>query len=93
MKSLHGFLHGRLLITFHGVPEFVSSPPLGGGFDANSGIPYQWYGLWMRIKGPHNYMVMAPDLCVKWSLGPMLMGSQVPNPTHASRSQHGGKFP
>ena len=24
-----------------------------------------WYGLWMRVKGPHNYMIMALGSCVK----------------------------
>ena len=31
MKSLHGVLHGGLWIRFHGLLEFASSPPLGGG--------------------------------------------------------------
>ena len=26
------------------------------------------YGLWMRIKGPNNHMVMALGLCVMWPL-------------------------
>ena len=25
-----------------------------------------WNNLWMRIKGPHNYMVTALGLYVKW---------------------------
>ena len=29
---------------------------------------HPWYGLWMRVKGPHHYKVMALGLCVKWPL-------------------------
>ena len=59
MKSLHGFFYGVLWIMFHGVPGFPSSPPSRDRFGANFGKPCQWYILWMRIKGPHNYMVTA----------------------------------
>ena len=27
-----------------------------------------WYGLEMRVKGPHHYMVTALGSCVKWRL-------------------------
>ena len=27
---------------------------------------HPWYGLWMRVKGPHHYKVMALGSCVKW---------------------------
>ena len=37
--------------------------------DTDSSRPCQWYGLWMRIKGPHNYMVM----CEVANQGPWLM--------------------
>ena len=39
--------------------EFVLGPPSRSGLDANSGRSCQWYGLWMRIKDPHSYVVMA----------------------------------
>ena len=29
-----------------------------------------WYNLWVRVKGPHNYMAMALDTCMKWPVGP-----------------------
>ena len=29
---------------------------------------HPWYGLWMRVKGPHHYKVMALGFCVKWPL-------------------------
>ena len=35
-------------------------------FAANYGRPCQWHNLWMNIKGLHNYMIVALDLCVKW---------------------------
>ena len=38
------------------MPELASAPPLEGGQILT--IPCQWYGLWMKIKGPHHYMVM-----------------------------------
>ena len=27
---------------------------------------HPWYGLWMRVKGPHHYKVIALGSCVKW---------------------------
>ena len=30
---------------------------------------HPWYGLWMRVKGPHHYKVTALGSCVKRSLG------------------------
>jgi len=27
--------------------------------------------MWMRAKGPHNYMVTTLGLCVEWLLGPL----------------------
>ena len=41
MKSLHGVLHGRLWIRFHGLPELASGPPPRGRPNANSGRPWQ----------------------------------------------------
>ena len=32
------------------------------------GKPCQWYGLWMRIKDPHKYMVMALGSYVEWPI-------------------------
>ena len=52
-------LHGRLWNMFHGL------------LDANSGKPCQvsnCYGLWKRVEDPHEYVVMAFGLCVKWPL-------------------------
>ena len=40
------------------------------------------YGLWM--KGPHNFMVIALGLCVKWPLGPLING--LGPPEHWSNS-------
>ena len=36
MKSLHGVLHGRLWIRFHGLSEFTSGLPPRGGVDTSS---------------------------------------------------------
>ena len=62
---------------FHGMLEFVSYPPPRGRPGADSSKPCQflqkwlshlsWYGLCMRVKGPHNYMVTTLGSCVKWS--------------------------
>ena len=27
---------------------------------------HPWYGLWMRVKGPHHYKVTTLGSCVKW---------------------------
>ena len=69
MKSLYGFLHGKLWIMVHGLLEFASYPPPRGRPNANSCIPFKvnnWYGLWMRVKGPYNHMVTVLGSCVKW---------------------------
>ena len=29
---------------------------------------HTWYGLWMRVKGPHHYKVTTLGSCVKWPL-------------------------
>src|ERR1700737_1213861 len=29
---------------------------------------HPWYGLWMKVKGPHHFMVTALGSCVKWPL-------------------------
>jgi hypothetical protein len=29
---------------------------------------HPWYGLWMRVKGPHHYKVTALGSCMKWPL-------------------------
>ena len=52
------FLHDRLYIIFHGLLEFVSSPPPRGRLDANYSRPYQWCNVWMRSKYARNFMVM-----------------------------------
>ena len=46
----------------------LGSPP-SGRRDANFVNPCQWYGLWMRIKGVHNHMVVALGSFVKWVNG------------------------
>ena len=46
-------------LMFRGMPEFASSPSSRCKLEANSGILYQWYGLWMRIMGPHSYTITA----------------------------------
>ena len=43
MKKLHGILHGRLWITFHGLPEFSIGLPPRGGPDANVGRPWFYF--------------------------------------------------
>ena len=69
MKSLYD----KLWIMFHGLSEFALGPPLGGGLDANSGIPCQnqgssqlhGHGPWLvcevvlKIYG-HDHMIMIP---------------------------------
>ena len=50
---------------FHGLLELVSCPPPRSRPNANFGKPCQWYELWMRIKGPHNYMIATLPLYVK----------------------------
>ena len=32
---------------------------------------HPWYGLWMRVKGPHHYKVTTLGLCVKWPWEPV----------------------
>ena len=54
---------------FHDMQEFVSSPPPKSRLDADYYKPCQlnnWYGIWMRVKGPHNCMVVTFELYVKW---------------------------
>ena len=41
----------------------------GGKHDVNFGRPCQRHNLRMRVKGPHNHMVMALGLCVMWPQG------------------------
>ena len=65
MKSLYGFLHGRLRIMFHDLPNFTLSPLSKGSFDRKSNRPCR-VNKWLRVKGPYNYVVMALGLCVKW---------------------------
>ena len=69
MKSVRGFLHGRLWITFHDfshnlchahLQEVGMMQIMGDCVRLNTK-----YGLWMRVKGPHKYMVMALGLCMK----------------------------
>ena len=69
MKSLYD----KLWIMFHGLSEFALGPPLGGGLDANSGIPCQnqgssqlhGHGPWLvckvvlKIYG-HDHVIMIP---------------------------------
>ena len=80
-KSLQGFLHGKLWILVHGLPECLLGSPPRGRLDANSNMPCQRYGLWMRIKAPHNYMIWplarmwsGPKGGVWWDLGPRNRG-------------------
>ena len=68
MKNLHEFPHDKLWITFHGLLEFTSNPTLKSRPYAKSDKLCQWYNLWMRIKGLHNYTTMALGSCVKWPL-------------------------
>ena len=68
MKNLCGLLHGKSFRMFHGCHRLCQAPPSRGRHDASSDKPCQWYDLWMRIKSPHNYMVMAMGLCAKWPL-------------------------
>ena len=55
-------------MMFHGMPKFALGPHPRGRPDAIFGIPCQWYGLWMRVKGPDKHMVTARSSCVKWPL-------------------------
>ena len=71
MKHPRGFLHGRRWRMFHGLLKFALGPPTRVGCDTNSSRWCQlnsWYGLWMRVKAPHNHMVMALGSCAKWLL-------------------------
>ena len=68
MTSPHGFPHDKLWMMFHNQPKFASSPAPINRHDANTSWPCQWYGLWMRKKGPHKYMVTTLGLSEKWSL-------------------------
>lgn len=52
----------------HGVLEFVSSPPTRGRLDIDYGKPHQWFGRWMRIKGPRNHMITGLGSCVEVAL-------------------------
>ena len=73
MRILHGSVHGKLHIMFHGLLEFASGPPPRGRPNANFDKPCQlnnWSGLWMRVDGSHNYTVMVLGSCVKWPLRP-----------------------
>ena len=59
----------QYILTFHGLLEFALTPPARGSLDANFGKLCQsnmWYRLWIRVKGPHNYVVMGIGSCVKW---------------------------
>ena len=47
----------------HGLLNFALGSPPWGMLGANFDRQCQWYGLWMRIKGPHIYMLMALALC------------------------------
>jgi hypothetical protein len=35
---------------------------------------HPWYGLWMRVEGPHHYKVAALGSCLKWPLGMSHLG-------------------
>lgn len=68
--NVHGFLHDRVWIMSCGLLEFVSCPPPRSRLNANPNKPCQWYGLWVRIKGPRNYMGHGPWLmCVMILVG------------------------
>ena len=73
MKSLQGFLHGKLWITFHGLLEFASG--ISKSHETLSIVchvgPHHVSGTMfpanhVRVKTPHNYMVTALGSCVKW---------------------------
>ena len=56
---------------FHDLLEFALGPLTRDKPNANSGIPCKfknWYGVWMRVKTPHNHMVKALGYFEKWSL-------------------------
>ena len=50
-------------MLFHDLLEFALGPPPRGRLDKNSSGPCWWYNLWMRIKGPHGYMVTTHGSC------------------------------
>ena len=64
MKNLHRFLHSRLWITFHDLPEFTYDLPLDRPISESRALLDNWCGLWMGVKGPYNYMVVAFGLWV-----------------------------
>jgi hypothetical protein len=37
-----------------------------------------WYGLWMKVKGPRNYMVTVLGSCVQWSYRSSIQNQQSP---------------
>ena len=65
MKRLHAFLHGGLwILVFCGLLD-VGQTRIRQTMLVSKSV-YNWYGLWMRVKGPHNHMVTATGSCVKW---------------------------
>ena len=60
----------RCFMVYWNVHQVGSVPSPRSKLDANSNKLYQlssWYSLWMRVKSPHNYMmVMTRGSCVKW---------------------------
>ena len=65
---MHGYIHGRLGMMFHGMLEVASSPPLKVGLmqvPIDHIIQTIGMALWMRIEGPHNYKFMELGSCVK----------------------------
>ena len=67
-SQVHGFVCGGLWTMFHGLSDFASSSSPRGNLDANPDKTCQlhvWRGLWMRVKGLHDYTVTVFDSCVK----------------------------
>ena len=56
MQNLHKFLHDKLWVLFSALPVFVLDLMQFPTIHVNS---TNWYGLSLRVQGPHNYMVMA----------------------------------
>ena len=54
--AIHNMVHSHftLCLRAHDYIKHLSQHP--------------WYGLWMRVKGPHHYKVTVLGSCVKWPL-------------------------
>jgi hypothetical protein len=65
-------------MMFQGLPEFALCPPPRGRPNANlanhvlkSRALDSRYFVWMKVKGPHNYMVTTPWLVCEVALSNM----------------------